>query len=370
MIQLAERDPRVGREKASLDTPALVVDLDAMEGSIARIARACREHGVSWRPHTKGQKTPEIVRKEIAAGAIGATCAKLGEAEVMADAGIADILIANQIVGPVKISRLMALREKADVIVAVDSVANVAELAAAATHSRRKLRVVVEVDIGMKRAGVLPGAPVLALAEVIARHPALAFTGLMGWESHAVTIADPAEKERVAAAAIRLLTESAAVCRANGYPITIVSCGGGGTFPYCIRQPGVTEVQVGGLIFGGNYYRSQQHIDFPDAMTVLATVTSRPTQTRIVIDAGIKAMSTDGAPPVPMGLPEVRSIRVSAEHSTIELREPSAVPGTGDHLELVVGNSDTTVNLHDELVAVRRGRIEAVWKISGRGKIR
>src|ERR1044071_4179196 len=264
----------IGHEKCALDTPALIVDLDAMEESIARIARTCREHGLGWRPHTKGQKTPEIVRKEIEAGAIGVPCAKLGEAEVMADAGIRDILIANQIVGPAKIARLMALLDHADVIVAVDSSPNVAELALAAARCGKTLRVVVEVDIGMKRAGVAPGAPVLALANVIAGHPGLVLSGLMGWESHAVLIEHPAEKERAGAAAIALLTESAAACRAHGHRVGIVSCGGSGTFPYCVSQPGVTEIQAGGAILTGNYYRTQQHLDFPCALTVLATVTS------------------------------------------------------------------------------------------------
>jgi D-serine deaminase-like pyridoxal phosphate-dependent protein len=360
----------IGQDKTALDTPALMVDLDAMEESIARIARTCREHGVAWRPHTKGQKTPEIVRKEIEAGAIGITCAKLGEAEVMAEAGIRDILVANQIVGPAKIARLMALLDHADVIVAVDNAANVGELAAAAAHRGKTLRVVIEVDIGMKRAGVAPGAPVLALADVIAGHPSLAFSGLMAWESHAVTIADPVEKERVVAAAIALLTGSAAACRANGHQVGIVSCGGSGTFPYCARQPGVTEIQAGGAILAGNYYRMQQHLDFPSSLTVLATVTSRPTSSRIIIDAGFKAMSTHAGLPVPLGIPELRSLRVSAEHSTIELQEPSEMPRIGDRLELIVGHSDSTINLHEQIAAVRGGKVEAIWRIASRGKIR
>jgi D-serine deaminase-like pyridoxal phosphate-dependent protein len=367
---MAPMNSAIGQDKSALDTPALIVDLDAMEESIARIARTCSEHGVGWRPHTKGQKTPEIVRKEIEAGAIGVTCAKLGEAEVMADAGIRDILIANQIIGPAKIVRLMALLDKADVIVAVDSTQNVTELAAAAARWGKTLRVVIEVDIGMKRAGVVPGAPVLALADVIAGQPGLVFTGLMAWESHAVAIADPAEKERVVAAAIAQLTESAAACRARGHQARIVSCGGSGTFPYCVRQPGVTEVQAGGAILSGNYYRTQQHLDFPCSLTVLATVTSRPTPTRIIIDAGSKSMSTHAALPVPMGIPELRSLRISAEHSTIELQEPSEMPRIGDRLELIAGHSDSTVNLHEEIAAVRRGKVEAIWRVTARGKIR
>jgi D-serine deaminase-like pyridoxal phosphate-dependent protein len=288
----------------------------------------------------------------------------------MADAGIRDILIANQIVGPAKIARLMALLDHADVIVAVDSTPNVAELAAAAARYGKKLRVVIEVDIGMKRAGVAPGAPVLALADVIAGHPGLVFCGLMGWESHAVAIADPAEKERAVAAAIDQLTGSAATCRSHGHQVAIVSCGGSGTFPYCARQPGVTEIQAGGAILSANYYRTQQHLDFPCALTVLATVTSRPTPKRIIIDAGFKAMSTHGGLPVPMGIPELLSLRISAEHSTIELKEPSEVPRIGDRLELMAGHSDSTINLHDEIAAVRRGKVEAIWRIAARGKIR
>lgn len=360
----------IGQDKSALDTPALIVDLDAMEENITRIARVCREHGVAWRPHTKGQKTIEIVRKEIEAGAIGITCAKLGEAEVMADAGIKDILIANQIVGPAKTARLMALRDHADVIVAVDSAQNVTALGAAAAHCGKTLRVVIEVDTGMKRAGVAPGAAVVGLADVIAGHRGLVFSGVMAWESHTVLIADPAEKERAVASAIALLTESAAACRAHGHRVAIVSCGGSGSFPYCARQPGVTEIQAGGGILNANYYRTQQHLDFPCALTILATVTSRPTPSRIIIDAGFKAMSNHASLPVPLGIPEMRSLRVSAEHSTIELLEPSELPRIGDRLELMAGHSDSTVNLHEEIAAVRRGKVEAIWRVAGRGKIR
>src|SRR5881394_924649 len=147
----------IGQSKSALDTPALLVDLDIMEANIARIVATCRAHGVAWRPHTKAHKTPEIAHMQLAAGAIGITCAKLGEAEVMAAAGIRDILIAYQIVGPIKIGRLLRLAEHADPIVCVDSVENLIELDAAFSHAGRKLRVAIEVNIGMNRAGVEPG---------------------------------------------------------------------------------------------------------------------------------------------------------------------------------------------------------------------
>jgi D-serine deaminase-like pyridoxal phosphate-dependent protein len=360
----------IGLTKADLETPALLVDLDLMDVNIARIADECRRLGVGWRPHIKGHKTPEIARRQLAAGALGITCAKLGEAEVMADAGISEILIANQVVGPNKMRRLIQLLERAPVIVAVDSFSNIAELAGAAAGGRPELRLVVEVDIGMRRAGVAPGRPVVELAEAIARQPGLRFVGVTGWESHAVAIADPREKERVVAEAIALLAASAEACRRGGHDVRIVSCGGTGTFPYCVRQPGITEVQVGGAIFSDMHYRTHYHLDHPCALTLLTTVTSRPTPTRIVLDAGKKAMSGDAALPEPQGLPAVRSLRLSAEHTTIELEAPSATPGVGDRLELIVGYSDTTVHLHEEIMGLRAGRIEALWRVAARGQIR
>jgi D-serine deaminase-like pyridoxal phosphate-dependent protein len=358
----------IGLPKSVLDTPALLVDLDVLEGNIARIVDTCRRAGVGWRPHIKGVKTPEIAHKELAAGALGVTCAKLGEAEIMAAAGIRDILIANQIVGRAKVPRLVALLDHADVIVAADSPAHVAELGDAAAGAGRRLRVVIEVNVGMNRAGVEPGPAVVQLADGIARHRGLRFAGLMAWESHAVTIADPEEKARVVAEAIGRLTAAAQACRAAGHAVDIVSCGGTGTFPYCVHQPGVTEVQVGGAIFSDMHYRTHYHADFPCALTVLATVVSRPTPTRIVLDAGRKTMSGEQAMPQPLGLPEVRRLKLSAEHATIELEAASDRPRIGETVEFIAGYSDSTVHLHEEIVGTRRGRVEAIWRISARGK--
>ena len=182
--------------RATLDTPALLADLDVMKSNIAHIAQFCRSHGVQWRPHFKGHKTVEVAQMQISAGAIGITCAKLGEAEILAANGIGDIMIANQIVGALKVRRLMRVKDGADVIVAVDGVDNVRELAAAAGQAGKTLRVVIEVNIGMNRAGTAPGEPTLALADEIARHPDLRLVGVMGWEAQTTGIADPGEKEK------------------------------------------------------------------------------------------------------------------------------------------------------------------------------
>jgi D-serine deaminase-like pyridoxal phosphate-dependent protein len=155
-----------------------------------------------------------------------------------------------------------------------------------------------------------------------------------------------------------------------GHSVEIVSCGGTGTFPYCAQQPGVTEVQVGGAIFGDMHYTTNYHTDFPPSLTILATVTSRPTATRIVTDAGCKAMSADLAMPKPLGLPPFTLLKISAEHSQIELAASSATPKVGDKIEFIAGYSDSTIYRHEEIVAVRKDRIEAIWQIAGRGKLK
>jgi len=366
---VAEQPSLIGAHKRTLDTPALVVDLDILDQNIARIATACRNAGVNWRPHTKGQKVPAIAHRLLAAGAIGTTCAKLGEAEVMAAAGIRDILIANQIAGARKIARLMELRRRADVMVAVDDAANVAALDAAARESGVRLRVVIEVNIGLDRAGVEPGAPCVALAQLVARHAGLIFGGVMSWEGHAAQIRDAGEKAEAVRVAVAKLSASADLCRKAGLPVAIVSCGGTGTYPLSVVQPGVTEIQAGGGIFCDIHYRTHYGIEHPYAMTMMTTVTSRPNPMRVVCDAGKKAMSGDAALPQPLGLEGVKSVRLSAEHATIELAVPNTALRVGDPLEFVVGYTDTTVHLHDTMYGVRNGRVEIIWPVAARGRL-
>jgi D-serine deaminase-like pyridoxal phosphate-dependent protein len=251
----------------------------------------------------------------------------------------------------------------------VDSAENVRALGEAARSSGMTLRVVIEVNTGMNRAGVEPGAPVVALADVITSYPNLRLAGVMGWEAHTAAIADPAVKEKAVSDAIALLTASTGACRAAGHDIAIVSCGGTGTLLYCVKQPGITEVQVGGAIFNDEHYRNHFRIELPFALTVLATVTSRPNPARVILDAGRKAMSFDAASPRAL-LPGVKELRLSAEHVGLELEAPSETPRIGEQMEFVVGYSDTTVHLHEEMVAMRGGVVEAVWRVVGRGKIK
>jgi len=360
----------VGRSKWDLDTPALCVDLDVMDRNIKKMASTIIGAGKNWRPHTKGQKIPAIAHKEIRAGAIGVTCAKLSEAEVMAGAGIRDILIANQIVGREKITRLVNLQPHADVMVAIDCRENAQAISELASAKGVTVRVLVELNVGLNRAGVEPGNAAVSLSEYAASLPGLRYSGLMAWEAHATTILDQAKKREVITRDIGRLVESAEQCRAAGLPVGIVSCGGTGTYWITCTMPGVTEIQAGGGIFHDIHYAQDYGVDHEFAMTVVATVTSRPTPTRIVTDAGHKTMNGTPATPRPLGLEGVAKVRLSAEHGTIDLEVPNDRVKVGDKVEFIVGYSDFTTYVHEEMFAIRNGTVEQVWPILGRGKLR
>ncbi len=352
-----------GADKGELDTPALLVDLDILEANIERIASVCRRHSVAWRPHIKGIKAPAIATKLIRAGAIGITCATLREAETMAASGIGSILICNQIVDGPKMARLASLSRHAEVIVAVDNIANVEALAETAQTYGTIVDVVIEVDCGMKRAGVEPGAACVELAREISRRPTLRFRGLAGWEGHTTGIAVAEDKVQAVREAVGKVVASAVMCRDAGLAVEIVSCGGTGTYRITAGIAGVTEIQAGGGIFGDIRYAKKFNVDHPFALTVLSRVTSRPSPSRIVCDAGRKAMSVDLALPEPVLSGAVGAMRFSAEHTTIELEAPADSPAVGEALEFIVGYGDTTVFLHDRLIGIRKGRVEIAWDI-------
>jgi D-serine deaminase-like pyridoxal phosphate-dependent protein len=360
----------VGMPVSALDTPALLVDIETMDRNIAHIAGTMRQHGVQWRPHAKGHKCPTITHRQIAAGAIGVTVAKVSEAEVMVASGIMDILIANQVVGPIKSRRLAALiaATRADVIVCVDNPANVRELDDAAATFAVRPRVLVEVDSGMKRCGVAPGEPTVTLAKIVDASPHLRFSGLMAWEGHATYIADREPRREEIAKAIGRLTGAADAVRAAGLPVDIVSCGGSGTYLHTARQPGITEVQAGGATMGDGYYRALESPVEP-ALTLLTTVTSRPTDDRIIVDAGRRAIDPSQKAPVARGIEGVQAIKFSAEHGVMAIDGPTEWPRVGDRIELEVNYTDQAVHLHESLFAIRDGVIAAVWSVACRGRM-
>ena len=359
----------VGQPKWELDTPALLMDLDLLESNISTIMARCRACGVDWRPHTKGSKTPAIAHKLLDAGAIGITCAKLGEAEVMAAGGIRDILVANQIVGPQKMARLAHLQRHADVMVAVDHPVHIQSISEAAQVAGTTVRVLVEVNIGLERCGVPPGEPTVDLARQAHAAPGVIFAGLMGYEGHAMALPD-AEKQVACRTAIGLLNTARAQVEDAGLEVGIVSAGGTGTLAVTPDLPGPTEIQAGGGIMMDTYYREGLHVQgLAHALTVLTTVVSRPAPDRAVADAGRKTTSNQFQMPEVRDCPGATAVALSAEHGVLRLEGPARDLEIGDKIEYISGYSDMTVFLHDRIYGIRNDRVEVVWDILGRGKL-
>jgi D-serine deaminase-like pyridoxal phosphate-dependent protein len=360
----------IGVHKSELDTPILCIDLDRMESNIRKMAGLCRQHGVAWRPHAKCHKTPAIALKEIEAGAIGVTCAKVSEAEVMASNGVRDILIANMLVGERKWQRAAALCRWADPIVACDHYAQVEPLSAVCKARGVTLRVIIEVDLGLERVGVAPGADTLALAQAIDRLPGLRLSGIMGYEGHLLKVPDPAEKATRIREAMAVLANCAEALWRSGLPCPIVSAGGTGSYQYTAACHGITEIQAGGGIFMDPYYSEACQVAGLDfALTVLATVVSRPRRDRAVLDSGRKTLHADFAVPRVVGHEDAVVKRLSAEHCELTLGPQSQDLKIGDKVELVIGYGDFTTVLHDEFYGFRGDRLEVVWPIAARGKL-
>ena len=358
----------IGCAKEDIDTPALLIDLPAMERNIARMAAFFADKPAKLRPHAKTHKCPIIAQKQLAAGsAVGITCAKLGEAEVLVEGGIRNILIANQIVGRQKIARLVGLARHAEIMVAVDNPENVADLAAAAQAAGATIGVLVEVNVGMNRCGVEPGEPALALARVVAASKGLRFLGLQGYEGHLVMHPSPEERREKALADMAKLVETRRLIERSGLEVKIVSGVGTGTYNISGTLPGIDEVQAGSYVFMDTKYRSVG-IDFECALTVLATVISRPTPTLAITDAGAKVLTYEFGMPEVKGIPGATLKKLSEEHGTVVFEAPNRELKVGDKIEFIVSHGCTTINLHDRYFAVRDGRLEAVWPIAARGK--
>ena len=358
----------VGTEVWELDTPVLWVDLELMEANIQRFANYMKEARIGWRPHTKGIKIPAIAHKLVEAGALGITCSKLSEAEVMAMGGIKDILVANQVVGAAKIQRVVNLQRYADIMVAVDDLGNARAISEAAEKAGTKVRVLIELNIGMDRSGITPGVGMVGMAKELQALAGIALSGIMGWEGHVCKIEDPLEKEIQTRKAVGALVSSAQLCRQAGIEMPIVSCGGTGSYRITAHLPGVTEIQAGGGVFGDITYR-RWGAGMECALFILATVTSHPAPTRAVVDAGRKAMNAEYSLPEVKDLPGVRVGKLSAEHGVLEIDPAITNLQVGDKLNIIAGYEDLTVFLHDQLIGVRNGKVEVVWDILGRGKL-
>lgn len=360
-----------------LDTPCMVVDEGILHQNIAEMQSFASSVGVNMRPHIKTHKTPQIARLQLQAGAVGITCAKLGEAEVMADqAGVDDILIAYPIVGAPKIARLLALLERAHVTVAVDTMEAAQGLSAAMAANERSLDVYIEVNTGQDRAGARAGEEALDLALRIARLPGIVPVGVMTHEGHAGFAAPDAIADKALSAG-RALVETAEAIRAAGVPIRTVSVGSTPSSAYTPTVPGVTEMRPGTYVFNDNTAFRHGRIG-PDrcAARIAAIVVSRPSPDRAIIDAGSKALAMDPSPSHPghgyiVGHPDATIARISEEHGVVLLPTEDE-PGfaVGDRHEVIPNHICPTINLTDELFIVRDGSVIDVWPVAARGKVR
>jgi D-serine deaminase-like pyridoxal phosphate-dependent protein len=363
----------VGLRKDQLDTPALMVDLDVMERNIATMAGFFKGKKVKLRPHVKLHKaTPVLAHLQLAAGGIGVTCAKLAEAELVASAGIKDILIANQIVGARKTNRLANLAAHSQVMVAVDSPENVAELSHAAKARGVTIRILVEVNIGNDRCGVAPFGPTLKLVQTVLDSPGLRFTGLMGYDGHCTFKAAGSERDTEARRANQLLADTRRFVQENGIPVEIAS--GSGTITYKVASTieGITEIQAGSYLLMDTATREKGAQEFQCALTLAATVISRPSwpggENIAIIDLGRKQMD------IALGLPEVKSptgatvFSTPQEHARLRLEGESRALRVGDRVELWVRDANGTINQHGKLYAMRGDVVEAVWDVPGRGE--
>jgi len=358
----------IGKPLLEVDTPSLLLDAEAMQANLNLMARYFQGRPAKLRPHFKSHKCSRLARLQMQAGAVGITCAKLGEAEALADAGIRDILIANQIVGPIKIARLVALARRAAPMVAVDSAENIRMLSEAAAAAGVTIRILVEVNIGMNRCGVEPGTPALELARLIHSLPGLKFEGLQGYEGHIVDLRDEAERTVKVRAAMKPLVETRRLIESIGLPVHIVSGGGTGTYTITGDLPGIDEVQAGSYACMDWWY-SDIRAEFRQAQSILATVISRPTANEAVIDVGRKGVGAEFGPPRVKNLPGARVDKFgSEEHTTVTLPDGQTLP-VGGRVEIIPSHGCTTSNLYREYIVHKNGVVTDVWPIDGSGKM-
>jgi len=357
---------QIGMHKTEIDTPALLIDLDLVDENISVMAGYFRGVDSGLRPHVKTHKTPILAHKQLEAGAIGITCAKLGEAEVMRAGGIEDILIANQIVGPLKTEKLANLAKHAHITVAVDNLDNIKMLSDAASHKGIKLGALIEIDIGMGRCGVEPGQEALELARNIVQSPGLHFHGLMGYEGHIIFEAHLDKKEKEARSAIGLLLDTKQLLESDGIEVSTISCGGTGTYDIVSSIPGVTEVQAGSYITMDGKYHETRH-EFKCALTLLTTVISIHEGGRVIVDCGRKSLSQDFGMSKIVDFEGVGLQSLSEEHGILELGRSDAQFKIGQKIEVLPNHGCTTINLHDNFIGIRNAKVEVVWPIAARG---
>jgi len=360
-----------------LPTPALVIDEEAMESNLDKMASFYQGKRAKLRPHTKTHKCPILAKKQIAKGAVGVCAAKVGEAEVMVEAGIENVLITSPVVTRDKMERVVALAKKSPgVSIVVDQERNVRDFDDAARSAGVTLPVLIDLNVGTDRTGIALGKPALDLAETIRRSSSLKFLGLQAYAGHLQHLRGFEYRRQASEATMGRAVELRRTLEKAGFEVPILTGGGTGTYNIDSEIDGITDVQVGSYLFMDVNYRNVGgqngpiYDDFRPSLLVLATAISQPAKGRITIDAGYKAFATDQEPPDPLSLPGVSYRWAGDEHGVLEFRDPRG-PGEvklGDKVLLIASHCDPTVNLYDHYYPFRNERVEEMWPISARGK--
>lgn len=358
---------QIGDSTSDIQTPSLVLDLDAFNRNVAKLRQMTRH--IRVRPHAKSHKCPEIAKRQIEAGAVGICCQKLSEAVVFAQAGINDILITNQVVDDKKLMRLAELSQAVKLGVLVDDVSQVQALARAMATMSKPLDVYVEVDVGGGRCGVT-AAQAGELAQLICASDNLQFAGLHCYHGGAQHMRQPSERADAIAHAVSVVNEAVSELTSRGIEVPCVTGAGTGTFWHEAGSGVYTEIQAGSYVFMDRDYADNQRQasdpEFEHALFIQTTVMSVSHESFCVVDAGLKSMSFDSGMPTVWRHEELKFLKASDEHGVIKLPAGQNLR-LGDTLELIPGHCDPTVNLYDDLIVVQGGKVVDIWPVAARG---
>lgn len=354
----------IGLPVNKIPTPALILDIDALTRNIETMSDYLAKVKTNIRPHAKTHKTPAIAHLQMKAGAIGQCCQTIGEAEVMAYAGIDNILIASEVVGEVAIRRAVNLARHAKTMTIVDDLTNVRELSTAARQYGSNIDILVDLDVGQHRCGARSLEQLVELAKTVDQSPGLTLRGVFGYAGHIQFITDREERTKQNHVANGLLVQGAKAVSGAGLNVEIVSGAGTGSYDMAAEFPDITEIQAGSYVFMDGTYQ-KLGLPFEQSLTVLAQVVSRPSPDLIVFDVGLKGISPERFVPAIQGYEDALTVQhLSEEHATAQLHKGDL--RLGDKLHFVPSHCCTTVNLYDYMYVARKGIIEAVWPIAAR----
>ncbi|WP_112324496.1 3-hydroxy-D-aspartate aldolase BhcC, partial [Oceanibium sediminis] len=366
-----------GMDEADIQTPCLVLDLDALERNIKKMGDYAKAHGMRHRAHGKMHKSVDVLKLQMElGGAIGVCCQKVSEAEVFARAGIKEILVSNQVRDPAKIDRLARMPKVSggEVIVCVDDVANIADLSAAAQKHGTELGVFIEIDCGAGRCGVIGTPNVVEIARAVRAADNLTYRGIQAYQGAMQHMDSFEDRKAKLDAAIAQVKDAVDTLKAEGIETDLVSGGGTGSYYFESNSGVYNELQCGSYAFMDADYgrildKDGKRIDageWENAFFILTSVMSHAKPDKAIVDAGLKAQSVDSGLPLIYGRDDVEYVKCSDEHGVVA--DPDGVLKVNDKLKLVPGHCDPTANVHDWYVGVRGGKVEVVWPVSARGK--